>query len=192
MYMGVRIDGLPGCSLDSPLVDIWQAVPPAEAQDPVAQFRGSWSWDLYNGGDENVLSFPIAVGDKIRMDLEVLSNGISVNGTITNLRTGQVVYRGMDNANGVCGYTANWIVGIYQNSLRPVPFTDFLDPVTWSDMSATTTSGEVLNMAGGQAMDIESPWLENPVRGGLQTDCVIVDDTTVTCNRLWPEPPTSI
>lgn len=189
MYMGVRLDGLPGCPKDGPNVSILHAVPPAEAQDPISQFRGRWAWDSYNGGSENVLSFPIAVGDQVRMELEVLPNGISVNGTLKNLRTGQVVYRVMDNANGVCGYTANWVVGILSTGSKPRPLTDFLDPVTFSNVSATTSSGEVLNLDGAQAMDIEEPWRENPVRGGLQTDCVIVDATTVTCNRLWPEPP---
>lgn len=194
MYLALRLDGLPGCYKDSPLVSIGHQTSRTGSNGDLRanNFRGRWSWGDYSGGSENVLSFPLRVGDKVQMELVVLSP-ISINGTIKNLNTGQEVYRTMGNEGGFCGQTANWVNGMYYTSVRPVPFTKFLGNVTWTGASATTAGGETLTLDGALPMDLEQTWeldpTTGPVQGGLQTDCNIVSASSVTCKRLIPTIP---
>ncbi|KLU89843.1 hypothetical protein MAPG_08812 [Magnaporthiopsis poae ATCC 64411] len=194
MYMAVRLDGFPGCGKDSPLASIGHVTSPRGSNGDMRAngFRASWSWGGYIGGSENILSFPLRVGDEVHMELIVLTP-TKVNGTIKNLNTGQEVYRIMNNPDGFCGTTANWVVGTYSGLGRPRPLTEFFGNVTFTGASATTGAGETLNLAGAQAMVIDQTWMTDPttgpVQGGLQTDCNIVGDSSVTCKRLFPTPP---
>lgn len=194
MYLAVRIDGFPGCDKDSPLVSIWHASSPNGNQGDLRanNFRANWAWGDNSGGSENVLSFPLRVGDEVHMELIVLSPTV-INGTIKNLNTGQETYRILTNYDGFCGQRANWIAATYLSMGRPMPFTDFLGNVTWTGASAATATGEILNLEGAQAMNIDQTWRSDPttgpVQGGLQTDCNIVDASSVTCKRLRPTPP---
>ncbi|KAL8377150.1 hypothetical protein RB595_008023 [Gaeumannomyces hyphopodioides] len=194
MYLAVRLDGIPGCDKDDAFVAIGHTTNKKGSNgDMLANnFRGRWGWGSDSGGSENVISFPLRVGDRVHMELIALSP-TSINGTIKNLNTGQEVYRTMGNQGGFCGQTANWIAATYSSFGKPMPFTEFLGDVTWTGASAATASGGALNLEGAQPMDIDQTWeldpTTGPVQGGLQTDCNIVGASSVTCKRLLPTPP---
>ena len=89
---------------------------------------------------------------------------------IENTSTGQTVSQDLTSSAALCEQNAEWIVEDYEENGALVPFANF-GSVTFSDASATTTSGAV---GPGSATVIEIQQ-DNQVL----TD-VSVDDTSVT------------
>jgi hypothetical protein len=192
MYLGVRLDGFPDCQTDSPMAGIIQATGGYNPWGDVARdnFLASWAWGDDSGGSSNQVDFPMLPGDEIKIGLYVLSP-TSINGTVTNLRTGQTEYRIMGNQNNVCAGRADWVTGAYTSMGKPMPFTNFTEPVIWTDASATTAGGEAVNLEGSQLMDIDATWTK-PLNGGLMTDCNLVSSSSLSCARLYPQAPADI
>ncbi|KAL8289428.1 hypothetical protein RB597_001168 [Gaeumannomyces tritici] len=165
MYLAIRIDGVE---------PRWQ--------DPVAVGIGHLASKTGSNGDLRANNF--------RADWRWGDSGGSEN----NLNTGQEVYRILSSPGGYCGSTANWIGGSYTRAARPIPFTEYLGAVTWTDVRAATAVGETLNLEGAETIDLDQSWKLDPslgpIQGGLQTDCNIFGASSFICKRLGPTPPT--
>ncbi|KAL8406529.1 hypothetical protein RB596_005118 [Gaeumannomyces avenae] len=194
MYLAIRTDGVEPCCQD-PVVGIGHLASKTGSNGDLRanNFRASWQWGDSGGSEKKVLSFPLRAGDKVKMELVALTP-FEFNGTIKNLNTGQEVYRILSSPGGYCGSTTNWIGGSYTRAARPIPFTEYLGAVTWTDVRAATAVGETLNFKGAETIDPDQSWELDPslgpIQGGLQTDCNIVGTSSFTCRRLVPTPPT--
>ncbi|KAF6795044.1 peptidase A4 family protein [Colletotrichum musicola] len=140
------------------------------------EFHAFWRWLPYSGGSNNQVNFPIKTGHKIRLSITVFSP-YSAKGLIENLSTGQSDNRILSSNKPLCAVDASWVVGRYQSMGEWMRWADFVEPVTMTEVSATTGAGETLNLEGADLLDIED-------EGRAFTSCKIDSSSSLSCAHV--------
>ncbi|KAF6807192.1 peptidase A4 family protein [Colletotrichum plurivorum] len=145
------------------------------------EFHAFWRWLPYSGGSNNQVNFPIKIGHKVRLSITVLSPYSAyrdtARGLIENLSTGQSDERILGSNKPLCAVDASWVVGRYQSMGEWMRWADFVEPVTMTEVSATTGAGETLNLEGADLLDVED-------EGRAFTSCKIESSSSLSCAHV--------
>jgi len=111
----------------------------------------AWS-EFFPAPSVDFSGFSIAAGQQIRLTATVTS---TTAGTlqIENLTTGKSVSRSVTSSSRLCQQDAEWIVEDFEEGSSLVPFASFT-PVTFTDVSASTSSGGSDTPAGAVLIDL--------------------------------------